>query len=136
MPREEYRYVDGDPARYSNLAGYINSVVGTRRPTREPNVMWVLIEDPPASYGRRDLEFHVSAFEVYPRRLGEAIETGGMLRYESDPDPPIVEEDVISSEDEEVGGLQDEEDAMADLFTEWFLPEPPTGNTLVLINFV
>ncbi|KAL3688524.1 hypothetical protein R1sor_014833 [Riccia sorocarpa] len=52
MPREEYRYVDGDPARCPNLAGYINSVVGTRRPTREPNVMWVLIEDPPASYGR------------------------------------------------------------------------------------
>ncbi|KAL3691578.1 hypothetical protein R1sor_005229 [Riccia sorocarpa] len=78
----------------------------------------------------------VPAFEMYPRRLREAIETGGMLRYESDPDPPVVEEDVISSEDEDVGGLQDEEDAMDDLFTEWFPPEPPTGNTLLLINFV
>ncbi|KAL3676540.1 hypothetical protein R1sor_026488 [Riccia sorocarpa] len=125
-----------ESSRCPNLAGYINSVVGTRRPTREPNVMWVLIEDPPASYGRRNLEFHVPAFEMYPRRLREAIETGGMLRYESDPDPPVVEEDVISSEDEDVGGLQDEEDAMADLFTEWFPPEPQTGNTLLLINFV
>ncbi|KAL3686230.1 hypothetical protein R1sor_004252 [Riccia sorocarpa] len=78
----------------------------------------------------------VPAFEMYPRRLGEAIETGGMLRYESDPDAPVVEEDVISSEDEDVGGLQDEEEAMDDLFTEWFPPEPPTGNTLLLINFV
>ncbi|KAL3688514.1 hypothetical protein R1sor_014823 [Riccia sorocarpa] len=79
---------------------------------------------------------YVPAFEMYPRRLREAIETGGMLRYESDPDPPIVEEDVISSEDEDVGGLQDEEEAMDDLFTEWFPPEPPTSNTLLLINFV
>ncbi|KAL3677370.1 hypothetical protein R1sor_027318 [Riccia sorocarpa] len=78
----------------------------------------------------------VPEFEMYPRRLREAIETGGMLRYESDPNPPVVEEDVISSEDEIVGGLQDEEEAMADLFTEWFPPEPPTGNTLLLINFV
>ncbi|KAL3690087.1 hypothetical protein R1sor_016396 [Riccia sorocarpa] len=37
--REEYRYVDDDPARCPNLAGNINSVVGTRRPTREPNAM-------------------------------------------------------------------------------------------------
>ncbi|KAL3678427.1 hypothetical protein R1sor_021383 [Riccia sorocarpa] len=78
----------------------------------------------------------VPAFEMYPRRLREAIETDGMLRYESDPDPPVVEEDVISSEDEDVGGLQGEEEAMDDLFTVWFHPEPPTGNTLLLINFV
>ncbi|KAL3686449.1 hypothetical protein R1sor_009023 [Riccia sorocarpa] len=73
MPREEYRYVDGDPARCSNLAGYINSVVGTRRPTREPNVMWVLIEDPPASYGRRDLEFHVATVPTRPIHAGDEL---------------------------------------------------------------
>ncbi|KAL3688208.1 hypothetical protein R1sor_014517 [Riccia sorocarpa] len=59
----------------------------------------------------------VPALEMYPRRLREATKTGGMLRYESHPDPPVFEEDVISSEDEDFGGLQDEEDAMADLFT-------------------
>ncbi|KAL3681547.1 hypothetical protein R1sor_024503 [Riccia sorocarpa] len=39
MPREEYRFVDGDPARCPNLAGYINNVIGTRRPQRQTNVM-------------------------------------------------------------------------------------------------
>ncbi|KAL3689791.1 hypothetical protein R1sor_016100 [Riccia sorocarpa] len=156
MPREEYRFVDGDPTRCPNLAGYINSVIGTQRPQREPNVMWVFIEDPPASYGRRDLEFHVAtvptrpiqagdellcdypwgsgslgtpcalAFEVYSRRLRETIQHAGMLRYESPTDPQIFEEHVTSFEDGDFDGLRDEEDAMADLFTEWFSPEPPT----------
>ncbi|KAL3688124.1 hypothetical protein R1sor_014433 [Riccia sorocarpa] len=156
MTREEYRFVDGDPARCPNLAGYINSVIGTRRPQRQPNVMWVLIEDPPASYGRRDLEFHVATvptrpiqageerlcdypwgsgfpgsscalvFEVYSRRHRETIQHAGMLRYESPTDPQIFEEHVTSSEDGDFDGLRDEEDAMADLFTEWFPPEPPT----------
>ncbi|KAL3684417.1 hypothetical protein R1sor_002439 [Riccia sorocarpa] len=72
-----------------NLAGYINSVIGTRRSQREPNVMWVLIEDPPASSW-------------------------------------IFEEHVTSSEDGDFDGLQDEEDAMDDLFAEWFPTEPPT----------
>ncbi|KAL3679907.1 hypothetical protein R1sor_022863 [Riccia sorocarpa] len=73
MPLEEYRFVDGDPARCPNLAGYINSVIGTRRPQREPNVMWVLIEDPPASYGRRDLEFHVATVPTRPIQAGEKL---------------------------------------------------------------
>ncbi|KAL3702574.1 hypothetical protein R1sor_020596 [Riccia sorocarpa] len=50
------------------------------------------------------------------------------------PHPQIFEEHVTSSEDRDFDGLQDEEDAMADLFTEWFPPEPPTGNTLLLLN--
>ncbi|KAL3696094.1 hypothetical protein R1sor_010170 [Riccia sorocarpa] len=125
------RYVaphrDDDTSGCPNLAGYINSVIGTRRPQRQPNVMWVLIEDPPASYGRRDLEFHVAAvptrpiqvpsFEMYPRRLRETIQNAGMLRYESPTDPQIVEEHVTSSEDGDSDGLQGEGDAMADLFT-------------------
>ncbi|KAL3684423.1 hypothetical protein R1sor_002445 [Riccia sorocarpa] len=73
MPREEYRFVDGDPARCPNLAGYINNVIGTRRPQREPNVMWVLIEDPPASYGMRDLEFHVATVPTRPIQAGEEL---------------------------------------------------------------
>ncbi|KAL3676204.1 hypothetical protein R1sor_026152 [Riccia sorocarpa] len=73
MPREEYRFVDGDPARCPNLAGYINNVIGTRRPQRQPNVMWVLIEDPPASYGRRDLEFHVATVPTRPIQAGEEL---------------------------------------------------------------
>ncbi|KAL3682317.1 hypothetical protein R1sor_000339 [Riccia sorocarpa] len=73
IPREEYRFVDGDPARCPNLAGYINSVIGTRRPQRQPNVMWVLIEDPPASYGRRDLEFHVATVPTRPIQAGEEL---------------------------------------------------------------
>ncbi|KAL3676364.1 hypothetical protein R1sor_026312 [Riccia sorocarpa] len=72
MPREEYRFVDGDPARCPNLVGYINSVIGTR-PLREPNVMWVLIEDPPASYGRRDLEFHVATVPTRPMQAGDEL---------------------------------------------------------------
>ncbi|KAL3683219.1 hypothetical protein R1sor_001241 [Riccia sorocarpa] len=73
MSREEYRFVDGDPARCPNLAGFINSVIGTRRPHREPNVMWVLIEDPPASYGRRDLEFHVATVPTRPIQAGDEL---------------------------------------------------------------
>ncbi|KAL3677588.1 hypothetical protein R1sor_027536 [Riccia sorocarpa] len=71
MPREEYRFIDGDPARCPNLAGYINSVIGTQRPQREPNVMWVLIEDLPASYGMRDLEFHVATVPTRPIQGGD-----------------------------------------------------------------
>ncbi|KAL3685985.1 hypothetical protein R1sor_004007 [Riccia sorocarpa] len=73
MPREEYRFVDGDPARCPNLTGFINSVIGTRRPQREPNVMWVLIEDPPALYGRRDLEFHVATVPTGRYRPGDEL---------------------------------------------------------------
>ncbi|KAL3687019.1 hypothetical protein R1sor_013328 [Riccia sorocarpa] len=73
MPREEYRYIDGDPARSSNLAGYINSVVGTRIPHMDPNVEWVLIEDPPAEYGRRDLEFHIATVPTRPIRAGDEL---------------------------------------------------------------
>ncbi|KAL3687826.1 hypothetical protein R1sor_014135 [Riccia sorocarpa] len=69
----------------------------------------------------------VPAFEMYPRRLRETIQNAGMLRYESPTDPQIFEEHVTSSEDGDFDGLQDEEDAMADLFTEWFPPEPPTA---------
>ncbi|KAL3698643.1 hypothetical protein R1sor_012719 [Riccia sorocarpa] len=53
-----------------NLAGYINNVIGTR-PLREPNVMWVLIEDPP--YGRRDLEFHVATVPTRPIQAGDEL---------------------------------------------------------------
>ncbi|KAL3682887.1 hypothetical protein R1sor_000909 [Riccia sorocarpa] len=63
---------------------------------------------------------------MYPRRLRETIQNAGMLRYESPTDPQIFEEHITSSEDGDFDGLQDEEDAMADLFTEWFPPEPPT----------
>ncbi|KAL3684422.1 hypothetical protein R1sor_002444 [Riccia sorocarpa] len=66
---------------------------------------------------------------MYSRRLRETIQHAGMLRYESPTDPQILEEHVTSSEDGDFDGLQDEEDAMADLFTEWFPPEPPTGFT-------
>ncbi|KAL3693546.1 hypothetical protein R1sor_007197 [Riccia sorocarpa] len=64
---------DDDTSGCPNLAGYINSVIGTRRPQREPNVMWVLIEDPPASYGRRDLEFHVATVPTRPIQAGEEL---------------------------------------------------------------
>ncbi|KAL3687107.1 hypothetical protein R1sor_013416 [Riccia sorocarpa] len=64
---------------------------------------------------------------MYPRRLRETIQHAGMLRYESPTDPQIFEEHVTSSEDGDFDGLQDEEDAMDDLFAEWFPPEPPTG---------
>ncbi|KAL3691389.1 hypothetical protein R1sor_005040 [Riccia sorocarpa] len=64
---------------------------------------------------------------MYSRRLRETIQHAGMLRYESPTDPEIFEEHVTSSEDGDFDGLQDEEDAMADLFTKWFPPEPPTN---------
>ncbi|KAL3676821.1 hypothetical protein R1sor_026769 [Riccia sorocarpa] len=64
---------DDDTSGCTNLAGYINSVIGTRRPQREPNVMWVLIEDPPTSYGRRDLEFHVAIVPTRPIQAGEEL---------------------------------------------------------------
>ncbi|KAL3676545.1 hypothetical protein R1sor_026493 [Riccia sorocarpa] len=50
-----------------------SGVIGTRRPTREPNVMWVLIEDPSASYGRRDLEFHVATVATRPIHAEEEL---------------------------------------------------------------
>ncbi|KAL3696635.1 hypothetical protein R1sor_010711 [Riccia sorocarpa] len=124
MPREEYRFVDGDPAKCPNVAGYINSVIGTH-PLREPNVMWVLIEDPPASYGRRDLEFHVATVPSRPIQAGDEL----LCDYpwgSGSLDPQIFEEHVTSSEDGDFDGLRDEEDAMDDLFTKWFSPEPPT----------
>ncbi|KAL3689259.1 hypothetical protein R1sor_015568 [Riccia sorocarpa] len=73
MPREEYHFVDGDPVRCPNLAGYINNGIGTRCAQRQPNVMWVLIEDPSASYGRRDLEFHVATAPTRPIHAGDEL---------------------------------------------------------------
>ncbi|KAL3685984.1 hypothetical protein R1sor_004006 [Riccia sorocarpa] len=64
---------------------------------------------------------------MYSRRLRETIQHAGMLRYESPTYPQIFEEHVTSTEDGDFDGLQDEEDAMAVLFTEWFPPEPPTN---------
>ncbi|KAL3692889.1 hypothetical protein R1sor_006540 [Riccia sorocarpa] len=61
------------PTGCLNLAGYINSVIGTRHPQRQPNVMWVLIEDPLASYGMRDLEFHVATVPTRPIQAGEEL---------------------------------------------------------------
>jgi hypothetical protein len=49
----DQRIIDGDPIRNGNIAGFINSTVGTM-PKRRQNVEWVFIEGPPpAPYGIR-----------------------------------------------------------------------------------
>jgi hypothetical protein len=43
---EHTRTIDGDPVRYPNIAGYINSTQGTK-PQRIPNVEWVTVAGTP-----------------------------------------------------------------------------------------
>jgi hypothetical protein len=45
VPLGQRRFIDGDPIRSSNLAGYMNSTMGTK-PKRRVNVEWVLNDGP------------------------------------------------------------------------------------------
>ncbi|KAL3689491.1 hypothetical protein R1sor_015800 [Riccia sorocarpa] len=75
----------------------------------------------------------VPDFEILPRRLRQSIQSAGLLRQETYTDvptsPTYSDEHDVSHDDLEDLDLQQEEAAMADLFTEWFPPEPPRGPT-------
>ncbi|KAL3684834.1 hypothetical protein R1sor_002856 [Riccia sorocarpa] len=72
LPRSERRYIDGDPARSPNLAGYINSTVGTQ-PPRRPNVEWEHVGGPPNEFGAQDLEFYIATVAIRPIIAGDEL---------------------------------------------------------------
>ncbi|KAL3675657.1 hypothetical protein R1sor_025605 [Riccia sorocarpa] len=65
--------VGAHPTGFRTYLLDVDSCVSGTRPLREPNVMWVLIEDPLASYGRRDLEFHVATVPTRPIQAGDEL---------------------------------------------------------------
>lgn len=70
----EQQIVDGDPVRHNNIAGYINSCVGTLRPKRKPNVEFVFCEGPPpAPYGQTYHHDHTMVMAIRTIRAGEEL---------------------------------------------------------------
>lgn len=70
----EQRIVDGDPVRHNNIAGYINSCVGTLRPKRKANVEFVFCEGPPpAPYGQTYHHDHTMVMAIRTIRAGEEL---------------------------------------------------------------
>jgi hypothetical protein len=69
------RVIDGDPIRSGNIAGFINSTVGTR-PKRRGNCEWVFVEGPPpAPYGQTYHEDHCLVIATRTIRSGHELFT-------------------------------------------------------------
>ena len=78
LPRGEMRFIDGDPVRSANIAGYINSVAIPNRlrgvvPRREPNVEWVLCDGAPVGCSEKDIPFHILTVPIRTIRPGDEI---------------------------------------------------------------
>ena len=71
----EQRIIDGDPIRTGNIAGFINSTVGTR-PKRRANCEWVFVDGPPpAPYGQRYHKDHCLVVATRTIRAGDELFT-------------------------------------------------------------
>ncbi|CAM6061409.1 unnamed protein product [Sphagnum tenellum] len=69
------RVIDGDPIRSGNIAGFINSTVGTR-PKRRANCDQVFVEGPPpAPYGQTYHEDHCLVIVTRTIRSGDELFT-------------------------------------------------------------
>ncbi len=79
--REHSRVIDGDPVRYPNIAGYINSSRGIQ-PQRIPNVEWNLVDgSPPFPFHGKTVDDHVMTVAISPIRAGDEL----LCAYEWDP---------------------------------------------------
>ncbi|CAK9221513.1 unnamed protein product [Sphagnum troendelagicum] len=69
------RVIDGDPIRSGNIAGFMNSMVGTQ-PKRRANCEWVFVEGPPpAPYGQTYHEDHCLVIATRTIRSGDELFT-------------------------------------------------------------
>jgi len=69
------RMIDGDPIRSGNIAGFINSTMGTQ-PKRRANCEWVFVEGPPlAPYGQTYHEDHCLVIATRTIRSGDELFT-------------------------------------------------------------
>lgn len=73
--QSETRTIDGDPIRNGNIAGFINSTVGTR-PKQKGNCEWVTYDGPaPAPYGQRYHEDYVLVLATRTIEAGDELFT-------------------------------------------------------------
>jgi hypothetical protein len=71
----EQRVIDGDPIHTGNIAGFINSTVGSR-PKRRQNCEWVFVEGPPpAPYGQSYHHDHCLVVATRTIRAGDELFT-------------------------------------------------------------
>ena len=71
----EGRVIDGDLVRSGNIAGYINSSVGTR-PKRRANYEWIFVEGPPPTpYGQTYHKDYVLVVATRTIRAGDELFT-------------------------------------------------------------
>lgn len=71
--KEHSRTIDGDPVRYPNIAGYINSTQGTK-PKRSPNVEWVTVSGtPPEPFNGKQVDDHIMTVAVKHIRAGDEL---------------------------------------------------------------
>jgi hypothetical protein len=69
------RVIDGDPIRFGNIAGFINSTMGTQ-PKRRANCEWFFFEGPPlAPYGQTYHEDHYMVIATKTIRSGDELFT-------------------------------------------------------------
>ncbi len=69
------RVIDGNPIRFGNIDGFINSTVGTQ-PKRRANCEWVFVEGPPpAPYGQTYHEDHCLVIATRTIRSGDELFT-------------------------------------------------------------
>ncbi|KAH9566052.1 hypothetical protein CY35_04G110300 [Sphagnum magellanicum] len=69
------RVIDGDPIRSGNIAGFINSTMGTQ-PKHRANCEWVFVEGPPpAPYGQTYHEDHYLVITTRTIRSGDELFT-------------------------------------------------------------
>jgi hypothetical protein len=71
----DVRVIDGDPIRSRNIAGFINSTMGTH-PKHRANCEWVFVEGPPpAPYGQTYHEDHCLVIATRTIRSGDELFT-------------------------------------------------------------
>lgn len=71
--KEHTRTIDGDPVRFPNVAGYINSTKGTK-PKKIPNVEWVTVGGtPPPPFNGKCVDDHIMTVAIRPIRAGEEL---------------------------------------------------------------
>ena len=67
------RVIDGDPIRSSNLAGYVNSIQGSK-PKKRANIEWIQIGGPPSSmYCSSHMDGHIMIVAIRSIRAGEEL---------------------------------------------------------------
>ncbi|KAL3690612.1 hypothetical protein R1sor_016921 [Riccia sorocarpa] len=108
IPPTERRFIDGDPARCSNIAGYINSSLGRRQGVSDGQI-----------------SENVPDIEMLPRRLQANIRAAQTISQHVS---GSRKDDDYSSSDEEHPWLENEADGMDELFMDFFPPKAPVAD--------